>query len=1228
MNKKNDLNFNDFNKTKKNYNNNESNFLDLMRARSNRNKTFKASSFINKLLNINEKTINKIELNQTENRENNKSEKEIKNSSVINRSKINDSNETDNHEKKYINKINHNNQNKDNDQECFKDNGSNKTNSSKLINFTSSTISKHKESEENKSKISSSIKLSKNNIIKESKKNIINLSETNSKKSSKNSSNKDINDESKVKDDIKNKIYEKNIDNNANNDNINNNINQSKLRLEKRNYTINNNNVFAFKSFFKKTALINFGQNKIKLNLENVSKNHSKKTLPNIKSNKVEKDTQFESLKNFTKIFNEKSQINNMNQKYVYSYEEKLDTNYKNNILFISRFSKNNNDKDNSRVIKCFKQKASELFLSPIRTNYINKNYSKDNSISPNRLKLTSSSFWINSGHSSGYSLNNISQRNYEEKTDKNLKKFEEISNFNIKNDLDQNNINTLCDINSNTKNTNSSKITNLGSKDNNCIKNIFENYYQRKKNSSRNNLNFKEINNLLSEKEIKNKDISIKKTVEMKRSRRERDYTLTLNNNFQQSLNNISNNFGIKSNKFSKKLKKNLLRQMLTGKNIINNNKINSNNNFGLNKGKKNILKKFFFHSKKEFKKLKYNEKDYLNHQKEKIENIIINDDFGNRRCNNEQLIIFKKDFLDEKIVEFIKLKSKELMPEQFLNSDREILFLEDNKKKEDYLYNLFKYPKKYIFNSIYINNNLNIIIKKNYLKLFYPSNKIKQFQINILSYNNIIINKKISNFIINYIEEKYNLYSYIFETIAFRRELRKYLSRKLKKINHKSDDDIKIEIEKGQSYILLKINLFLIKGFLGLIQNLEQPFKYIESKRIKAWNLIKNSPKEKYSNKKRKRGSIIFGQKGIGGTRPSYLSLLKNINVPREKEKEKSKLEKKSPFLPGRKRSLSISGNLFIKSKDLGKIKEDNYKKFELKKFSIKNRVSSRLDKLKNYDIILEEKSNDNQSSNDGRKKSFRSKKNSRSTKKLSSNKHNSHNSSSSSSYSSSSSSSGKLIIKDFEEFEEKIKTYNLCSNKMMLDRNINLLNNESLETRVNKFVQENNNKIIVNDIKNDMIIKSAGYDLLTKEAMSIKVKELQEQSPLAQLFNKFALLIEKRKETLFEELLKEEENKFKIEGKNFVNFLNMQQSYTGNTLLIYAAQYGDKNITQSLLMRNCDPNIQNIFGNTALHMAYKTYNMAIVYLLKGFGAKENIKNESGLRPKQMIHFEESII
>ena len=87
-------------------------------------------------------------------------------------------------------------------------------------------------------------------------------------------------------------------------------------------------------------------------------------------------------------------------------------------------------------------------------------------------------------------------------------------------------------------------------------------------------------------------------------------------------------------------------------------------------------------------------------------------------------------------------------------------------------------------------------------------------------------------------------------------------------------------------------------------------------------------------------------------------------------------------------------------------------------------------------------------------------------------------------------------------------------------------------------------------------------------------------------------------------------------------------MQQSYTGNTLLIYAAQNGVKNIAENLLMRKCDPNIQNIFGNTALHLAYKTNNMALVYLLKGFGALENIKNESGLRPVQMTYFEESIL
>ena len=211
-----------------------------------------------------------------------------------------------------------------------------------------------------------------------------------------------------------------------------------------------------------------------------------------------------------------------------------------------------------------------------------------------------------------------------------------------------------------------------------------------------------------------------------------------------------------------------------------------------------------------------------------------------------------------------------------------------------------------------------------------------------------------------------------------------------------------------------------------------------------------------------------------------------------------------------------------------------------------------------------------------------------------------------------------------------DEKISKYKFSTNKQMFGRN-HILKRESLNTRLNKLLQEENyykKKNSHNEKKNEIIIRLAGYDTLTKEAMSIKVKELEEKSPMAQLFNKFVLIIEKRKEKLFEELLNEEEKKYIQLKKNFNEFLNMQQSYTGNTLLIYAAQNGVKNIAENLLMRKCDPNIQNIFGNTALHLAYKTNNMALVYLLKGFGALENIKNESGLRPVQMTYFEESIL
>jgi hypothetical protein len=720
---------------------------------------------------------------------------------------------------------------------------------------------------------------------------------------------------------------------------------------------------------------------------------------------------------------------------------------------------------------------------------------------------------------------------------------------------------------------------------------------------------------------------------------------------NFRKNFNSI----GMHSTKnIFNRPKKYSFRHILSEKNLIGDKGFlnslkasNENIDYYQDNSGKNIYigNRLFRHSKRELKKLKYKEKDYINRQKEKIENKLENDEFTNRSSYNDKLILLKKEFLDKDISNFMENKSKELIPKNCLDTEREILFDEKNKENEDYLYKIFKEPDKYIFNFIYNHCNLNKIINKKYFKHFYPSNKIKKIQTNVIHINetNKLNYKENKNFIIQFIKEKYNFYSYIYKTVIYRRDLKKFISRRIKsKVMRNKNDANEFEEDRkcSESYHLLKISLYFNRGLYKFISSIQKPIGPIEYKRRKAWHFIEKGPEEKQMNKKQKRSSINLGK---GGRRPStYLSLLKGLKPKDfEKDKEKQKIEKKSTTIFSGRMRMSISGDLNIKPKDFGLNKDEGKKKSIASSKSNKFRDSNGLNKIKNNDVIIEEKSIDESSSHSHSHSPNHSPNHSHNhshsilddTKSKKLNKSKNFLSKKISSYTSSESSdssSGQLIIKDFEEMDEKINKFKFSTNKQMFGRN-DMLKRESLNTRLNKLLQEENfykKSNSNNERKNNIIIKLAGYDTLTKEAMSIKVKELEENSPTVQLFNKFVLIIEKRKENLFEELLNEEEKKYIQLKKNFNEFLNMQQSYTGNTLLIYAAQNGVKNIAQNLLMRKCDPNIQNIFGNTALHLAYKTNNMALVYLLKGFGALENIKNESGLRPVQMTSFEESIL
>ena len=88
-------------------------------------------------------------------------------------------------------------------------------------------------------------------------------------------------------------------------------------------------------------------------------------------------------------------------------------------------------------------------------------------------------------------------------------------------------------------------------------------------------------------------------------------------------------------------------------------------------------------------------------------------------------------------------------------------------------------------------------------------------------------------------------------------------------------------------------------------------------------------------------------------------------------------------------------------------------------------------------------------------------------------------------------------------------------------------------------------------------------------------------------------------------------------------FNKIVNKQEFTTGNTLLIYATQYNLKSVIELLLLKGADPNIQNKFGNSALHLAYKNDNVFIINLLIEHGADTKLKNCNRILPWQMSKF-----
>ena len=68
-------------------------------------------------------------------------------------------------------------------------------------------------------------------------------------------------------------------------------------------------------------------------------------------------------------------------------------------------------------------------------------------------------------------------------------------------------------------------------------------------------------------------------------------------------------------------------------------------------------------------------------------------------------------------------------------------------------------------------------------------------------------------------------------------------------------------------------------------------------------------------------------------------------------------------------------------------------------------------------------------------------------------------------------------------------------------------------------------------------------------------------------------------------------------------------------GNTLLILAAQQGNKRMIKFLLRRGANMNTQNFAGNSCLHYAYAYNHEALGQYLESKGADHSLLNSSGL-------------
>lgn len=654
-------------------------------------------------------------------------------------------------------------------------------------------------------------------------------------------------------------------------------------------------------------------------------------------------------------------------------------------------------------------------------------------------------------------------------------------------------------------------------------------------------------------------------------RRRASKEMTHSYNNNFKFL------------NLLEKKYKKiNNLNRQYTIKEINKKNKKKNNNNFkDLFYSKKNVK---IFDKKKFFKDIF--EKEIISSRSESLNSI-----------NSGKIIIFNSKEPQHSNLDLNSIINKNFVikdENNYINKKRlKIVNLIKEKNKSSYLYKNYEEEIKKYFIKNYVLNKITEIIYENFEPLEYniDSNEMKKK-----------IEKEIKETFYQILNKHHN-YSYYFGKInkLLKNFAKKYL--------------IHSEIKIRNNYILEKFKIYeeLLKKYKYKWNNKRMKDFFIVNG-IKLFNSNIINDENKVSNEKRKSNFIekininfyLYIERMKRDIEPnsnelSLKSLEEKINF-RLKAKGVQKTSKNNKLTYGNQKNVYQSGRSSINKIDPAKINKQSSKEvFGNDKYANFNKIKNEFGFAKNRQSFRKfakifrlsgTPSNNNELNDDIKNENNNDKK--------------------------FINSDTNYLKKEeiFSSARRNIDNYNILTNKKIFHytfhNTINVGNTFSKILNTKKFQIQLDKKLRLDTMK----IRIAGLGQLTREAALLKTQEIEKGSPEVMLFNEIINIFQERKISKFNELLK---NKEEI----IYRIINNQEISSGNTLLIYATQNNLKSIVELLLLKGADPNIQNNFGNSALHIAYMIDKPYIINVLLEYGADDKLKNNKGQFPCQTVKY-----